>query len=59
MLRMQYGLVYLRQLLLFLVGRDNYAPRVKDCPLSLGDSDVVVFFFNKKTHFKETVQIET
>ena len=56
---MQYGLVYLRQLLLFLVGRDNYAPRVKDCPLSLGDSDVVVFFFNKKTHFKETVQIET
>ena len=61
MLHMRYGLVYLCQLLPFLV-RCDYAPRLKDFVLSLGGFVIVLFcfyFFEENFHFEETVHFET
>ena len=55
MLHIQYGLVYLCQLLLFLIYCDIHSLFEGLCPLG----GFVFFFLRKKSHFEETVHIET
>ena len=61
-LHMQYGLVYLCQLLLFLVCCDIRSSFEGLCPLSWRFCCCCCFvfiFLRKKSHFEETVHIET